>query len=107
MGKIIINELEDVIKKYGKPRRTEIIYASDIEDEEEEEQIPDYPVTLFFSKEGYFKKITPQSLRMSSEQKFKDGDELAQTVVTDNSKALLLRKRKGCQGRALRVSDKD
>ena len=89
VGAIIISELEEVIKKYGKPRKTEIIYASDIAEEEEEEQIPDYPVTLFFSKQGYFKKITPQSLRMSSEQKFKDGDELAQTVVTDNAKELL------------------
>lgn len=104
VGKIIINELEDVIKKYGKPRRTEIIYASDIEDEEEEEQIPDYPVTLFFSKEGYFKKITPQSLRMSSEQKFKDGDELAQTVVTDNSKELLFFTNR-CQVYKARVND--
>ena len=89
VGAIIISELEEVIKKYGKPRKTEIIYASDIAEEEEEEQIPDYPVTLFFSKQGYFKKITPQSLRMSSEQKFKEGDELAQTVVTDNAKELL------------------
>lgn len=104
VGAIIISELEEVIKKYGKPRKTEIIYASDIAEEEEEEQIPDYPVTLFFSKQGYFKKITPQSLRMSSEQKFKEGDELAQTVVTDNAKELLFFTNR-CQVYKARVND--
>ncbi|MBS7361641.1 MAG: topoisomerase IV, partial [Oscillospiraceae bacterium] len=104
VGAIIISELEEVIKKYGQPRKTEIIYASDVEEEEEEEQIPDYPVTLFFSKEGYFKKITPQSLRMSSEQKFKEGDSLLQTVASDNAKELLFFTNK-CQVYKARVND--
>ncbi|MDY5765414.1 MAG: DNA gyrase C-terminal beta-propeller domain-containing protein, partial [Peptoniphilaceae bacterium] len=73
-------------------------------EEEEEEQIPDYPVTLFFSKEGYFKKITPQSLRMSSEQKFKEGDSLLQTVASDNAKELLFFTNK-CQVYKARVND--
>ena len=104
VGAIIISELEEVIKKYGQPRKTEIIYASDVEEEEEEEQIPDYSVTLFFSKEGYFKKITPQSLRMSSEQKFKEGDSLLQTVASDNAKELLFFTNK-CQVYKARVND--
>lgn len=87
--KIIITELNEVIKKYAQPRKTEILYAVEIEEEAEEEEIPDYPVTLFFTKEGYFKKITPQSLRMSSVQKLKDGDELAATYETTNAVELL------------------
>ena len=75
---VIIKELEEVSKKYGKERKTEIIYNIDeIEPEEEEDPIPDYPVTVFVSREGYMKKITAQSLRMSGEQKFKEGDSLA------------------------------
>ena len=75
---VIIKELEEVSKKFGKERKTEIIYNIDeIEPEEEEEAVPDYPVTVFVSKEGYMKKITAQSLRMSGEQKFKEGDSLA------------------------------
>ena len=73
--KIIISELEQVKKNHAQPRRTEIIY--DVQNDaapEEEEQIPDYPVNLFFSREGYLKKITPQSLRMASDQKYKEGD---------------------------------
>ena len=74
---VIIKELEAVADKYGQPRKTEIIYNIDeIEPEEEEDPIPDYPVTVFVSKEGYLKKITAQSLRMSGEQKFKEGDSL-------------------------------
>ena len=74
---VIIKELEAVSDKYGQPRKTEIIYNMDeIEPEEEEDPIPDYPVTVFVSKEGYLKKITAQSLRMSGEQKFKEGDSL-------------------------------
>lgn len=87
--KIIITELNEVIKKYAQPRKTEILYAVEIEEEAEEEEIPDYPVTLFFTKEGYFKKITPQSLRMSSVQKLKEGDELAATYETTNAVELL------------------
>ena len=88
--KIIVNELSDVVKNYDKPRRSEIIYTSDIDDESEpDEEIPNYPVTLFFTKEGYFKKITPQSLRMSGEQKLKENDERIETVEAANNTELL------------------
>ncbi len=86
---IIIFELKEVIKKYAKPRKTEIIYDSDIEEQKEEEDVPDYPVHIFFSREGYFKKITPQSLRMSNSNKLKDGDEIIQTAETTNSVEIL------------------
>ncbi len=88
---VIIGELEAVSKKYGQPRKTEIIYNIDeIQPEEETEEIPDYPVTVFLSREGYLKKITAQSLRMSGEQKFKEGDKLAQTWETTNRAELLV-----------------
>ncbi|MBR6551501.1 MAG: topoisomerase IV, partial [Clostridia bacterium] len=79
--KIIVDELTKVSEKYGKDRKTEIIYE-DIEDYEEVEEVPDYPVHLFFTRDGYFKKITPLSLRMGGEQKLKEGDELVSTVET-------------------------
>ena len=72
--KIIAAELQAVKKKYALPRHTEILYDVAEEAEEPEEQAPDYPVNVFLSREGYFKKITPQSLRMSGEQKYKEGD---------------------------------
>jgi len=87
--KIIVSELNEVIKKYGQERRTEIIYASDIADEQIEETVPDYAVNLFFTKEGYFKKITPLSLRMSGEQKLKEGDEIISVVESSNASELL------------------
>ncbi|MEZ3497440.1 MAG: topoisomerase IV [Lachnospiraceae bacterium] len=87
--KIIVKELETVVEKYNKPRRTEIIYAAVEEEDAEIEEIPDYPVHLFFTKEGYFKKITPQSLRMSGEQKLKEGDSITQTFEATNSTDLL------------------
>ena len=88
---VIIKELEEVSKTYGQPRKTEIIYeTAQIEPEEEEEQVPDYPVTLFISKEGYMKKITAQSLRMSGEQKFKEGDSLDFSRETTNRAELLV-----------------
>ena len=88
---VIKKELKQVSDKFGKPRKTEIIYNIDeIEPEEEEEQVPDYPVTLFVSKEGYVKKITAQSLRMSGEQKFKEGDSLAFSRETTNRAELLV-----------------
>ena len=88
---VIIKELEAVSEKYGKPRKTEIIYeAQEIEPEEESEEIPDYPVTIFVSKEGYLKKITAQSLRMSGEQKFKEGDALAFSKETTNRDEILV-----------------
>ncbi len=74
---LIIRELQDVARKYGQPRKTEIIYdIAQIDPEPQEEQAPDYPVTVFVSREGYLKKITAQSLRLSGEQKFKEGDSL-------------------------------
>lgn len=87
--KIIIAELKEVIAKYDKPRRTEIIYADVEEEFEEIEEVPDYPVTLFFTKEGYFKKITPASLRMNSEQKTKEGDYVMQEIEATNNTDLL------------------
>ena len=88
--KIIVNELNQVVDKYGKDRRTEIVYAQEIEENEEEiEAVPDYPVTVFFTKEGYFKKITPLSLRMSGEHKLKENDEIVMSVETTNSVELL------------------
>ena len=88
---VIKQELKAVSEKYGQPRKTEIIYNIDeIQPETEEEEIPDYPVTVFISKEGYLKKITQQSLRMSGEQKFKEGDSLAYTVETTNRAELLV-----------------
>ena len=88
--KIIINELEDVKKKYAMPRRTEIVYSHEMPEEPDEEPVEDYPVHLFLSREGYFKKITPQSLRMSGEQKFKEGDSLRQYFEATNNSELLL-----------------
>ena len=88
---LIIKELEEVSRKFGKPRKTEIVYeVQEIAAEEEEEQVPDYPVTVFVSKEGYLKKITAQSLRMSGEQKFKEGDSLAFCVETTNRDEILV-----------------
>ena len=88
---VIIKELQNVADKYGKPRLTQIVYdAPTMEAEDEEEAVPDYPVTVFLSREGYLKKITAQSLRMSGEQKFKEGDALALTRETTNRDELLV-----------------
>ena len=87
--RIIIDELTEVRKKYAVPRRTEIVYGHELPEEPEEEPVDDYPVHLFLSREGYFKKITPQSLRMSGEQKFKEGDGLRQSFETTNAAELL------------------
>ena len=103
---IIIYELKEVVKKYAKPRKTEIIYSAELEEETVEPDIPEYPVTVFFTKGGYFKKITPLSLRMSSTQKLKDGDEIAQTVETTNSAELLFFTNK-CQVYKSRACDFD
>ena len=86
---IIIRELAAIAEKYGQPRKSMIIYASDIVETEIEEEIPDYPVNLFFTKEGYFKKITPISLRMGGEQKLKDGDVIQQSQESMNNTDLL------------------
>ncbi len=88
---VIIKELQLVAEKYGQPRKTQIVYEStEIQADDEDDQIPDYPVTLFVSKEGYLKKITAQSLRMSGEQKFKEGDSLAFSRETTNKAELLV-----------------
>ena len=88
---LIIAELKSVAEKHGQPRKTEIVYeAQQIEPAQEEDDTPDYPVTLFVSKEGYVKKITAQSLRMSGEQKFKEGDSLAFSKETNNKAELLV-----------------
>lgn len=104
--KIIIAELKEVSQKYGQPRKSEIIYANEIDDDEDEsfEDVPDYALTIFFTKAGYFKKITPQSLRMSGEQKLKEGDELSQVVESSNAKELLFFTDK-CQVYKAHVSD--
>lgn len=86
---IIISELKEVAKTYGQPRRSMLLYADELEEAAEEEEVPDYPVHLFFTREGYFKKITPQSLRMSGEQKLKEGDEIIQTLEATNASDLL------------------
>ena len=88
--RIIMDELQAVAKKYGEPRRSEILYdAAAAEGDEDEDAVPDYPVSVFFTREGYFKKITPQSLRMSGEQKLKEGDEITVQLETKNSAELL------------------
>ena len=88
---VIIKELQQVSEKFGQARKTEIVYQADeMEPEEEEEAVPDYPVTVFISKEGYLKKITAQSLRMSGEQKFKEGDSLAYSRESSNAAELLV-----------------
>jgi DNA gyrase subunit A len=87
---IIISELKNVIKKYASPRKTGIVYASEIEEYTEENAVEDYPVTVFLSNGGYLKKITPLSLRMNSEQKFKDGDALRMSFEATNRTELLI-----------------
>ena len=88
---VIIKELQQVSDKFGKPRKTQIVYESaEIAPEEEEEQVPDYPVTVFVSQEGYLKKITPQSLRLAGEQKFKEGDKLSFSQETTNRSEILV-----------------
>ena len=102
---VIIGELQEVSKKYGQPRKTEIVYnAEELEVEAEEEQVPDYPVTVFLSREGYLKKITAQSLRMSGERKFKEGDSLRATVESTNRAEMLVFTDR-CQCYKTRLSD--
>ena len=87
---IIIDELKQIMKKYPSPRRSAIVYADEIEEFDEEQDVPDYPVSLFLSREGYLKKITAQSLRMSGEQKYKDGDGLSKRFESTNRGELLV-----------------
>ena len=86
---IIVKELKEIAEKYGQPRKSIIIYEDIVSYTEEKDDVPDYPVNLFFTKEGYFKKITPQSLRMSSNHKLKDGDEIVQNCEFSNNGELL------------------
>ena len=86
---IISKELDAVAEKYGQPRKTQLVYEQETF-EEPEDETEDYPVTVFFSREGYFKKITPQSLRMSGEQKFKEGDALLFSQETVSSAEILV-----------------
>ena len=103
---IIVKELKAVADKYGQPRRTALVHAGELTLEAPEEDVPDYPVTVFLSREGYFKKITAQSLRMSSEQKFKEGDGLAFTQEATNRSELLVFTDK-CQVYKTRLSEFD
>lgn len=101
---IIVKELKAIAEKYGQPRKSIIIYEDNAKYEEEVEEIPDYPVTFFFTKEGYFKKITPQSLRMSGAHKLKDGDEIVQEIELSNNCDLLFFTDK-CQVYKAKASD--
>ena len=88
---VIVGELKQVAEKYGQPRKTEIIYQTETDEQDDPaEDIPEYPVTVFVSKEGYLKKITPQSLRMSGAQKFKEGDSLRFAKETNNRAEILV-----------------
>ena len=87
---VITDELKAIAEKYGKERRTAIVYDHELDEPEEEPSGLDYPVTVFVSREGYFKKITPQSLRMSGEQRFKEGDGLKFSCETTNAAELLV-----------------
>ena len=94
IDKIIIGELQDIIKKYAQPRRTMFLYDVQEMTEIEEEAPESYPVNIFFTREGYFKKITPKSLRMSSEQKLKENDEIVWSgEVSSNSELLFFTNR--------------
>ncbi len=87
--RLIINELNEIRKKHGKARKTMILYAADIEDDVDIYETPDYPVNLFLSSSGYFKKITPQSLRMSSEQKLKEADFITNHIEATNKTEMI------------------
>ena len=104
--KIIVAELEDVRKKYAEPRRTGIVYGHEVEEYTEETTVDDYAVSVFLSREGYFKKITPASLRMNAEQKYKEGDALAQSFETSNAAEMMFFTDR-CQVYKSRLSDFD
>ena len=87
---VIVRELDAVADKYGRERKTGLAADTDLDEPDEDEGLPDYPVTVFVSREGYFKKITPQSLRMSGEQRFKEGDGLRFSRETTNAAELLV-----------------
>ncbi|MCF2664469.1 topoisomerase IV [Oscillibacter valericigenes] len=104
--KIIVEELNEAAKKYGEPRRTSIVYGHEIEVYAEEESVEEYPVNIFLSREGYFKKITPLSLRMSGEQKYKEGDGLRQSFETTSNAEIMFFTDK-CQVYKTRLSEFD
>ena len=104
--KIIVTELEDVRRKYAEPRRTSIVYGHEVEEYTEETTVDDYAVSVFLSREGYFKKITPASLRMNAEQKYKEGDALAQSFETSNAAEVMFFTDR-CQVYKSRLSDFD
>ena len=104
--KIIVDELAAVAKKYGEPRRTAIVYGHEVEEYKEEAAVEDYPVSVFLSREGYFKKITPASLRMNSEQKYKEGDGPRQSFETTNAAEIMFFTDK-CQVYKTRLNDFD
>ena len=104
--KIIVAELEDVRKKYAEPRRTGIVYGHEVEEYTEETTVDDYAVSVFLSREGDFKKITPASLRMNAEQKYKEGDVLAQSFETSNAAEVMFFTDR-CQVYKSRLSDFD
>jgi DNA gyrase subunit A len=102
--KLIIDELAEVRKQYAQPRRTTIVYAHEVEEYREEDETPDYPVSVFLSREGYFKKITPQSLRMADTQKYKEEDGLRQSFEASNRDEVMFFTDK-CQVYKARLSD--
>ena len=104
--KILVDELCAVAKKYGEPRRTTILYGDDLPVYQEETEVEEYPVHVFLSKEGYLKKITPASLRMSSEQKYKEGDGPSQSFETTSAAEIMFFTDK-CQVYKTRLSEFD
>ena len=90
INNIIIGELREISKKYGEPRKTEIVYEDEAVTYDTQEQIADYPVNIFMSRGGYFKKITPLSLRMGGEQKYKDDDGAFIAFESQNKNELLI-----------------
>lgn len=103
---LIIKDLQNAMKKHGKPRSTDIIFEDEVVTYDEEEHIEDYPVNLFLTKSGYFKKITPLSLRMGGEHKLKEGDFISQSIEATNKTELLFFTDK-CQAYKARVYDFD
>ena len=105
--KVIVEELNAAAEKYGEPRRTTIVYPHEITQyTPEADQKEEYPVSVFLSREGYFKKITPASLRMNSEQKYKEGDALRQDFeTTSNAEAMFFTDK--CQVYKIRLGEFD
>lgn len=97
IDKVIIGELKEISEKYAQPRRTMFLYDVPEETEIEEELPEGYPVNVFFTREGYFKQITPKSLRMSGDQKLKEQDEIIFSAeVSSNSELLFFTNKFQC-----------